>query len=60
MPFAATQMDLEIDTLSEVRQGQTSYDITQTWNPIFLKKKMKLLQNKNRLTDNENKLGREG
>ena len=53
-------MDLEIDTLSEVRQGQTSYDITQTWNPIFLKKKMKLLQNKNRLTENENKLGREG
>ena len=39
MPFAATEMDLEIVTLSEVRQGQTSYDITQTWNPIFLKKK---------------------
>ena len=32
-------MDLEIVTLSEVIQGQTSYDITQTWNPIFLKKK---------------------
>ena len=38
MPFAATQMDLEIVTLSEVGQGQTSYDTTQTCNPIFFKK----------------------
>ena len=32
MPFAATQMDLEIITLSEVNEKQTSYDITYTWN----------------------------
>ena len=31
MPFAATEMDLEI-ILSEVRQRQTSYDITYMWN----------------------------
>ena len=36
MPFAATQMDLEI-TLSEVSQRQISYDITHIWNLIFKK-----------------------
>ena len=28
MPFAATWMDLEIITLSEVRERQVSYDLT--------------------------------
>ena len=61
MPFAATQMDLEIVILSKVRQRQISYDIMQTRNPLFKKRKeMKLLQNKNRLTDIENKLSGEG
>ena len=32
--FAATQMDLEIIILSEVRQRQISYDITYMWNLI--------------------------
>ena len=35
MPFAATGMQLDIIILSEVkseREGQTSYDITYTWN----------------------------
>ena len=36
MPFAATQMELEITTLNEVSQRQISYDIIYTWN---LKKK---------------------
>ena len=31
MPFAATWMDLEIITLSEVSQRQMSYDITYMW-----------------------------
>ena len=30
MPFTATLMDLEIITLSEVRQRQMSYNITTT------------------------------
>ena len=35
MPFAATWMDLEIVTLSEVSQTekrQTPYDVAYTWN----------------------------
>ena len=35
MPFAATQTDLEMITLSEFSQTvkvKTSYDITYTWN----------------------------
>ena len=32
MPFVATWVDLEITTLSEVRQRQTSYNITYMWN----------------------------
>ena len=34
MPFAATQMDLEIIILSEVSQRQISYEITNMWNII--------------------------
>ena len=32
MPFAATWMDLEMITLSEVSQRQISYNITYMWN----------------------------
>ena len=32
MPFAATWMDLEITTLSEVSQRQISYDTICMWN----------------------------
>ena len=32
MPFTATWMDLEIVTLSEVRERQKPYDITYMWN----------------------------
>ena len=38
MPFTATWMDLEILTLSEVSEKQTSFDITYMRN-LFLKKK---------------------
>ena len=55
MPFAATQMDLEIVILSDVSQRQISYDITYMWN---LKQgyKWTCQQNRNRVTDVENKL----
>ena len=55
MPFAATWMDQEIILLSEVRQRQTSYDITYMWN---LKKgyERTYLQSRNRLKNFENKL----
>ena len=33
--LAATWKDLEIIILSEVRERQTSYDITYTWNPKY-------------------------
>ena len=32
MSFAATWMDLEIVTLSEVREGELLYDIFYMWN----------------------------
>ena len=35
MPFTATWMDLEILTLSEVSEKQTSYDITYMRNLFF-------------------------
>ena len=55
LPFAATQQDLEIILLSEVRERKISCDITYKWD---LKKKvqMNFLQNRNRLIDIENKL----
>ena len=34
MPFAATWMDQEIITLSEVNQRQISYNVTYMWNLI--------------------------
>ena len=57
MSFAATWMDFEIIILNEVSQTEKeiSYDITYMWN---LKEgyKWPYLQNRNRLTDIENKL----
>ena len=32
MPFEATWMDREIVILSEVREREISYDISDTWN----------------------------
>ena len=52
MPFAATWIDLEIIILSEVSQTKTNiiwYHLYDMWN-------LKKLQNRNRLTDIENKL----
>ena len=50
MSFAATWMDLEIVTLSEVREREISYDIPYMWN---LKRNYtnSYLQNKNRLIE---------
>ena len=58
MPFAATWMDLEIHTewSKSDRERQISYDRTYMWN---LKKKWyqrTYLQNRNRVTDVDNKL----
>ena len=58
MPFVATWMDLEIIIISEVKTDRERqiYEITSMRN---LKKKLykwTYLQNRNRLTDNENKL----
>ena len=55
MPFVATWMNLEIITLSDISQRQIPYDITYMRS---LKKKWykwTYLQNRNRLTDFENK-----
>ena len=49
-------MDLEIFIRSEVRQRQTSYDITYMQNLIIKWPKQTYLQNRNRSTDIENKL----
>ena len=55
MPFSAKWMDLEITILSKVSQRQTSYETTYMWN---LKRwyTWTYLQNRNRVTDVENKL----
>ena len=54
MPFAAICTDLEIVILSEVREGEISYDCPymQNLNEIIQMN----LQNRNRLTDIQNKL----
>jgi len=57
MPPAATWMDLEIVPLSEVSQRQRN----NVWHPLYIESKKELykwtyLQNRNRLTDLENKL----
>ena len=57
MPFAATWMDLEIIILSEVSQTKTNI-----WHHLYVESNFKkwykwtYLQNRNRLTDIENKL----
>ena len=54
MPLAARWVGLEISIVSEARQrGQISYDITYMWH--FKNDTNELLQNRNRLTDLENK-----
>ena len=35
MPFAATQMDLEIIILSEISQKKTNANITYMWDPNY-------------------------
>ena len=57
MPFAATWMDLEIFTLSEVSQTRRNI----IWHPLYVESKKKwykqiYLQNRKRLTDLENEL----
>ena len=56
MPFAATQMDLEIFVLSEVSQTKTNI----IWCHLYVESKIghkwTYLQNRNRLTDTEDRL----
>ena len=56
VPFATTRMDLEIIIPSEVKQKerQIPYDITYMWNLRYDRRSY--LQNRNRLTDIENRL----
>ena len=55
MPFAVTWMDLEIITLSEVRERRLSYDIIHMWTQTLKMIQMNL-QDRHRLKDIENKL----
>ena len=55
MPFAATWMDLEIIKLCEVRQRKTNI-IYHLYIEYKICYKLTYLQNRNRLTDSENKL----
>ena len=55
MKFATTWMDIEIIILSEVRKRKIPYGITYTWNTKKIIQ-INYLQNRNRLTDIENKL----
>ena len=58
MPFAATWMQLEIITLTEVSQKRKTNSI---WYHLYVESKIwhywTYLQNRNRLTDIENRLG---
>ena len=58
MPFVATWMDLEIIIISEVKTDRERqiYEITSMRNLNKKLYKWTYLQNRNRLTDNENKL----
>ena len=58
MPFAATWMDLEIITLSEVRKRQIPYDTTYVWNLKYLKydKNEPMCKTETDLMDIENRL----
>ena len=56
LPFGATWIDLKIIILSKVNQAEKGkYDITSMWN-LKTEYKSTYLQNRNRLTDIENKL----
>ena len=56
MSFISIWMNLEIIILNEeIRQRQISYDMSYIWN-LKKKKTQTYLQNRNRLTDIENKL----
>ena len=48
MPFGAIWMDLEILTLSEVRQQQISYEITNMWNTVKMIQKNLFTKQKQR------------
>ena len=58
MPSAATWMDLEVVILSEVSQTEKDkyHDITYMWNLKKKRYKWTYLQNRNRVTEVENKL----
>ena len=56
MPFAATWMNLDVIILSKVSQRQLSYDITYMESKKKKWYKWTYLQNRNRLTDLEDKL----
>ena len=55
MPFAATQIDLEIIILSEVSQTKTNIMCYDLYVESKKKYKWTYLQNRNRVTDVENK-----
>ena len=58
MPFAVTWVNLEIIIPSEVSQRKTNiiWHHSYVESNFFLKLQMNFLQNRNRLTDMENKL----
>ena len=56
MKSATTWMDLEIIILSKVRKRKIPYAINYTWNQKKKTTQINYLQNRNILTDIENKL----